>query len=91
MRMRPLSTWRPSRASVAGSTVSEPSMATPVTMIVPIAFEVPVLSPVRNWPAIAAITVKPEIRIVRPDVDDAIAIADRSSWPFARSSRSRRR
>ena len=48
MRMRPLSTWRPSSARVAGSTVSEPSIATPVTMIVPIAFEVPVLSPVRN-------------------------------------------
>jgi hypothetical protein len=35
-------------------------------MIVPTANDVDALSPVRNWPAIATMTVKPEIRIARP-------------------------
>ena len=53
IRTRPFSTCRPSSASIAGSAVSEPSIATATTMIVPTANDVDPLSPVRNCPAIA--------------------------------------
>ena len=89
--MRPLSTCRPSRARSAGSAVSEPSIATATTMMVPTANAVDALSPVRNCPAMATMTVNPEMRIARPDVADAISTADSSSRPFTRSSRSRLR
>ena len=91
MRMRPFSTWRPSSESIAGSAVSEPSIATATTMIVPTANDAELLSPVRNWPAMATITVNPEIRIARPDVAEAISTASSSSRPARRSSRSRLR
>ena len=58
-------------------------------MIVPTAKDVEALSPVRNWPAMATITVKPDTRIARPDVAEAMPSAVCSSWPAARSSRSR--
>ena len=60
-------------------------------MIVPTANEVEPLSPVRNWPAMATMTVKPETRMARPDVAEAISTAASSSRPARRSSRSRLR
>ena len=66
-------------------------MATATTMMVPTANEVEPLSPVRNWPAMATITVKPDTRMARPEVADAIASAVCWSCPLARSSRSRLR
>ena len=89
--MRPFSTWSPSLASSAGSTVSEPIIATATTIIVPIANDMNVLSPERNMPAIAIITVMPEISTARPDVAAAASSAACSLRPAARSSRSRRR
>ena len=50
-----------------------------------------VLSPLMNMPAIATITVRPEISTARPDVAAAISSAACSLRPPARSSRSRRR
>ena len=87
---RPFITRSPSVASSAGNTVSEPSTATATTMIVPVAIEANVLLPARYMPAIAAITVKPEIRTERPDVAAAACSAACSFRPAARSSRSRR-
>ena len=48
--------------------VSEANIATPTTRIVPIANEMKVALPVINRPAIATITVSPEIRIALPEV-----------------------
>ncbi len=89
--MRPRSTRSPSQASTAGSTVSEETTAIATTRIVPSAKEMKVLSPDRNIPAIAAITVRPEISTARPEVPAAICSAVRLLRPAARSSRSRRR
>ncbi len=89
--MRPRSTLSPSTDRIAGSTVSEPSIATATTIIVPTANDMNVLSPERNIPAIAMITVKPEISTARPDVAAATSRADSGVRPFARSSRSRLR
>ena len=88
--MRPLSMRSPSFESMAGSTVSEPSIATPTTTIVPVAIEAKPLSPVKYMPAMAAITVKPETSTARPDVAAAAASAASGSRPALRSSRSRR-
>ena len=87
--MRPFSTLSPSRPSSAGSTVSEPTIATNTTIIVATENDMNVLSPDRNMPAIAAITVMPEIRTLRPDVAAAASSAARSLRPAERSSRSR--
>ena len=46
--------------------------------------------PERNIPAIAAITVRPEISTARPEVAAAASSAAPGSRPRARSSRSRR-
>ena len=81
----------PSQASTAGRTVSDEAIAIATTRIVPWANEMNVLSPVRNMPAIAAITVRPEISTARPEVAAATSSAERSLRPAARSSRSRRR
>ena len=89
--MRPFSTLSPSLASNAGSTVSEPIIATSTTIIVPTEKDMKVLSPERNIPAMAIITVMPEIRTARPDVAAAASSAARSLRPARRSSRSRRR
>ena len=59
--MRPFSTLSPSLPRSAGSTVSEPIIATATTIIVPIEKDMNVLSPERNMPAIAIRTVMPEI------------------------------
>ena len=87
----PFSILSPSLERIAGSTVSEPIIATATTIIVPIANDMNVLSPESNMPAIAMITVKPEIRTARPEVAAAASSAARSLRPARRSSRSRRR
>src|SRR5206468_4069276 len=73
----PRSTLSPSLESSAGSTVKEPSIAMPTTMIVAIPKPREVLSPERSIPAMAIITVKPEIRIERPEELAAAYIAAR--------------
>ena len=88
---RPRSTLSPSRESSAGSTVSEPSIAIATTAIVAIANEAKTRSPVRNMPAIAVITVRPEISTARPEVAAATSMAAWVLRPAARSSRARRR
>ena len=85
------STQRPSLASSAGSTVTEPTTATPTTMMAPTASESKVAPPTMNSPAIEAITAPPETRIEWPDVAAAISTASRVVCPAARSSRSRLR
>ncbi len=87
--MRPFSTLSPRRPSSAGSTVSEPRTAVATTMIVPIAKPPKVLSPVKNMPAIAVITVRPEMSTERPDVAAAASRAASGDLPARRSSRSR--
>ena len=49
-----------------------------------------IVLPVRSMPAIAAMTVRPEISTARPEVAAAMSIASSLAWPLARSSRSRR-
>lgn len=82
---------RPSSDSSAGSTVTEPTMATATTIreASPIASNV--ASPVNSMPAIATHTVTPETITARPLVAAAILRAVSGSRPAARSSRSRRR
>jgi hypothetical protein len=63
-----LSTRSPSFESSADSTVSEPSIATPTTIIVAIENDSKVLSPLNSIPAMAIITVAPEMSTERPDV-----------------------
>ena len=87
--MRPLSTRSPSFESTAGSTVSEPIIATATTIIVPTEKDMNVLSPDRNMPAIAIRTVMPETSTARPEVAAAASSAARSLRPAARSCRSR--
>jgi hypothetical protein len=81
----------PSFERTAGSTVSEPIIAIATTSIVEMAKDHQVRSPAKNMPAIAIITVKPEIRTERPDVAAAASSADSEFRPAARSSRSRLR
>ena len=88
--IRPFSTRSPSQASTAGSTASVTNIATATTVTVATANEMNVASPVMNIPAIAIITVKPEIITARPEVAAATSIASRLLRPAARSSRSRR-
>ncbi|CAM5235456.1 hypothetical protein SANTM175S_04891 [Streptomyces antimycoticus] len=87
----PFSTRSPSSESSAGSTVTEPTIATATTIKVasPIALNSAI--PVKSMPAIATITVTPETRTARPEVAAAIRSAVCASRPAARSSRSRRR
>ena len=73
---RPFSTRSPSFESTAGSTVSEPIIATATTIIVPIEKDMNVLSPEKNMPAIAIRTVTPEIRTARPEVAAAFLALD---------------
>ncbi len=84
------STQRPSLASRAGSTVSEPITATATTRIEPMASDEKVESPARNSPAIAMITAVPETTTAWPEVSAAISTASTWPRPRARSSRSRR-
>ena len=88
---RPLFTRSPSFDRIAGSTVSEPTTAIATTRIVPVANDMNVAAPPKYMPAIAAITVMPEISTARPEVAAAASSAASSESPRARSSRSRRR
>ena len=65
----------PSQESIAGSTVSEPITATATTRIVPMPNETNTALPARNMPAMAAMTVKPEISTARPEVAAAASSA----------------
>ena len=88
--MRTCSSLSPSAASTAGSTVSEPITATAITRIVARPMLMKIVLPVSSMPAIAAMTVRPEIRTARPEVAAAMSIASSLLAPLARSSRSRR-
>ncbi len=66
-------------------------MATPTTAIVPVANEVNVAAPPKYIPAMAIITVTPEISTARPEVAAAASMAALLLRPAARSSRTRRR
>ena len=76
---RLLWTRSPSFASTAGSTVSEPSTATPTTRIEPIAIAPLSGSPRKKMPASEAITVRPETRTAWPLV--AAAASSAASLP----------
>ena len=89
--MRPFSVRSPSTESTAGSTVSDPSIATATTTIVPVAKDVNVAAPAKYIPAIAIMTVTPETSTARPDVAAAASMAASLLRPAARSSRTRRR
>ncbi len=77
--------------SSAGSTVSEPSTATATTSIVPTANDWNTSLPAKNMPAIAIITVMPEISTAWPEVAAATSSASFGERPASRSSISRRR
>ena len=66
-------------------------MATATTRIVPIPKEMNTELPARSIPAIAVMTVSPEISTARPDVPAAFAKAEAASAPAWRSSSFRRR
>ena len=72
---RPFSTRSPSQRQHAGRTVTEPSIATATTMIVPVREADERLEPVKNMPAIATITVRPETSTARPEVAAAASSA----------------
>jgi hypothetical protein len=73
------------------STVTDPTIAMNTTEMVATAKPANSCMPDRNIPAIATITVRPEISTDGPEVAAAICSALRRSRPAARSSRSRRR
>ena len=79
----------PSLERIAGNTVSDPSIATATTVIVATPKEMKPASLVKNIPAMATRTVRPEMRTERPDVAAAASSAASSLRPAARSSRSR--
>ena len=89
--IRPRSSHLPEPDSSAGITVTEPIIATKTTNIAPMPSAVNVESPASSMPAIATMTVTPEISTARPDVAAAIATASLGECPRAFSSRSRRR
>ena len=74
----PHSIRSPRTAMIAGRTVTEPTMATATTSIVPMPSETNTALPVRSIPAMAVMTVSPEIRTARPDVAAARARAVRT-------------
>ena len=69
--------------------MSDPSIATATTRIVPTANADMPWIPARNIPDMATITVSPEMSTERPDVAAAASSAASSLRPAARSSRSR--
>ncbi len=58
-----------------GERVSEPTIANATTIIVAYPKDAKVASPVRNKPAIATITVRPEMSTERPEVAGAASSA----------------
>ena len=65
-------------------------MATPTTMIVPMPKDEKIGLPEKNMPAMAAMTVKPEISTARPEVAAATSSASADERPLSRSSIIRR-
>ncbi len=88
---RPFSILSPNLDITAGSTVTEPRTATATTSIVSMASEVNTAFPARNIPAIAIMTVSPDMSTARPDVAAARANAVAVSRPAWRSSSFRRK
>jgi hypothetical protein len=84
---RPRSTRSPSKASRAGSRVSDAMTATATTSMVAWPIPEKILLPVRNMPPMASSTVSPEISTERPEVAAAASIASSTGRPAARSSR----
>ena len=76
--------------SIAGRKVIEPSTATATTSIVPMPKAEKIGLPANSSPAIAVITVRPEMSTARPDVAAAISSAASAEWPRSRSSIMRR-
>ena len=72
---RPRSIRSPSSASIAGSTVSDPSTAIATTRIAPSAIDVKTPKPVNSSPARPITTVVPATRIARPTVAEVAASA----------------
>ena len=66
-------------------------MATATTMIVPMPKDEKIALPEKNIPAMATITVKPEISTARPDVAAATSSAASDERPLSCSSIIRRR
>ena len=87
---RPRSIRSPSSASIAGSTVSDPTTAIATTRIAPSAIEVNTPKPVNSSPASPITTVIPATRIARPTVAEVAASAASAVAPSRRSTRSRR-
>ena len=90
--MRPFSSqlFSPRNDSIAGRNVSDPSMATATTSMVPMPKPMKIGLPAKSSPAIAVITVTPEMSTARPDVPAAISTASSTEWPRSRSSIMRR-
>ena len=76
--------------SIAGRKVIDPSTATATTSIVPMPKPTKIGLPANSSPAIAVITVRPEMSTARPDVAAAISTAASAEWPRSRSSIMRR-
>ena len=76
--------------SIAGRKVSEPSMATATTSIVPMPKPTKIGLPANSSPAIAVITVMPEMSTARPEVAAARSTAASAERPRSRSSITRR-
>jgi hypothetical protein len=89
---RPFSSqfFSPRNESIAGRKVSDPSMATATTSVVPMPKPTKIGLPANSSPAIAVITVRPEISTARPDVAAASSTAAWAEWPRSRSSIIRR-
>ncbi len=77
-------------ASIAGRKVSEPSSAAATTSIVPTPKPTKIGLPEKSRPAIAVITVRPEISTARPEVAAARSTAASTECPRSRSSMTRR-
>ena len=80
----------PTRESTAGSTVSDPSIATATTRIEPVANEVKTEESARYMPAMAVMTVRPDTSTACPEVAAAASSAASLSRPAASSSFIRR-
>ena len=70
--------------------MSDPIIATATTRIVPMPNEEKIGLPEKNMPAMAAMTVKPEISTARPEVAAATSSASAGERPLSRSSVIRR-
>ena len=90
--MRPFSSqfFRLRKASIAGRKVSEPSIATATTSMVPTPKPTKIGLPANSSPAIAVITVRPEMSTARPEVAAATSTAASAERPRSRSSITRR-